>query len=201
MRQPLHQIADIRTGQTFRGRINNTPTGNVRVLQIKDIKACASIDEKALPRIRWIRSRQTGKLQAGDIIMPARGEYYNVTLYENEDENENKKERQSEIPVVATNQLFIIKTRTKEVMPEYLCWHMNQKVSQHYFKTHCSGTSIPMLNKDSLAALQIEIPPMQTQKKIVAMYQLWQQEKQLTEKLLDNREQMLNGIVQQLLKI
>lgn len=195
MQTPLHKLADIRTGHTFRGSIAESPTGNVRVMQIKDIKACTSVNEKSLPLIKWATDKAPKALQTGDIVMPARGEHYNAAIYKATQSNNR--------PVIATNQLFILRAHMNDnansVTNEYLCWYLNQTLSQHYFKTHRSGTSIPMLNKYSLAALQIQLPPLEIQHKIVAMNAIWQQEKQLTEKLLDNREQMLNGIFQQLL--
>ena len=192
MQKPLHKLANIRSGHTFRGSIIASPSGNVRVVQIKDIKACNALNGKTLPLIKWPAVKTPKALQAGDIVMPARGERYNAAIYKQEaGENE---------PVIATNQLFILHSRTNSVTNEYLCWYLNQALSQHYFKTHRSGTSIPMLNKVSLAALPVQLPALEIQHEIVAMNAIWQQEKQLTKKLLDNREQMLNGIFQQLLK-
>lgn len=59
---------------------------------------------------------------------------------------------------------------------------------------------MPMLNKQSLGALPVKLPPLATQQKIVFIQRCWEQEKQLTEQLLSNRELMLDGIFQQLLE-
>jgi restriction endonuclease S subunit len=197
MHKPLSTIAEIRSGQTFRGSIKDSPTGNVRVLQIRDIKACTEIAPGTLPRIRWISSHQTGRLKDGDIVMPARGEYYSAAMYKTVTDG---KDGSSETPVVATNQLFILNSRTAEVTNEYLCWYLNQQAPQQYFKTYCNRTSIAMLNIQSLGALPVPLPALEIQHKIVALHQCWQREQQLTQQLLNNREQMLKGVYQQLLE-
>jgi restriction endonuclease S subunit len=57
-----------------------------------------------------------------------------------------------------------------------------------------------MLRIHTLGALPVPVPPLETQRKIVALQRLWEQEKQLTERLLHNRETMLAGIFQHLLE-
>jgi hypothetical protein len=44
------------------------------------------------------------------------------------------------------------------------------------------------------------VPSLDTQRQIVALNRLWEQEQVLTQKLLQNREQMMQGVFQQLLK-
>jgi restriction endonuclease S subunit len=192
MQYQLNTIVDIRSGHTFRGRIDEDPEGNVPVLQIKDLKDQAILTADCLPRINWpskkTGARATATAQPGDILLPARGEYYQASVL------------QSNEPVIATSQLFILRLTSKDIMPEYLRWYMNQSAAQNYFLTHRSGTSMPMLNKQSLGALPIVVPPLATQEKIVSVQRCWEQEKQLTEQLLTNREKMLNGIFQQLLE-
>ena len=192
MHKPLNAIADIRAGHTFRGRIEEDPAGNIPVLQIKDLKDRAMLTADQLPRIHWpgekTSARDIPAAQPGDIVLPARGEYYRAAVLQG-----NK-------PVIVTNQLFILRVTSKDITPEYLSWYMSQSTAQHYFLTHRSGTSMPMLNKQSLGALPVVVPPLKTQDKIVSLQRCWEQEKHVTEQLLNNREKMLKGIFQQLLE-
>lgn len=72
---------------------------------------------------------------------------------------------------------------------------------QHYLEEIASqGTSIAMLSTATAKDLQLEIPSLETQQKILHLNQLWEQEQQLTHALLKNRETMLQGMFQQLLK-
>ncbi|WP_177421021.1 restriction endonuclease subunit S [endosymbiont of Lamellibrachia barhami] len=192
MRKPLNTIANIRAGYTFRGRVNEDPTGNIPVLQIKDLKDRVMLTGDQLPRINWPDTKRAAKeaatVQPGEILLPARGEYYRASILLGDE------------PVIATSQLFVLRLTSKKITPEYLNWYLNQSTAQHYFQTHRSGTSMPMLNKQSLGALPVAIPPLSTQEKIVSVQRCWEQEQQLTKQLLANREQMLNGIFQQLLE-
>ncbi len=188
MHKPLNTIADIRAGHTFRGRINEDPAGNIPVLQIKDLKDQVMLTADQLPRINWQGAKEATTARAGDILLPARGEYYRASVLQGDE------------PVIATSQLFVLRLTSKDITPEYLNWYMNQRAAQNYFRTHRSGTSMPMLNKQSLGALPVAVPPLVTQEKIVSVQRCWEQEKQLTEQLLTNREKMLNGIFQQLLE-
>lgn len=58
---------------------------------------------------------------------------------------------------------------------------------------------MPLLSKHSLGALKIPLPRLETQQKIVELQQLWEQEQQLTQQLLNNRETLLKGMFKQLL--
>ena len=188
MHESLNTIADIRTGHTFRSRIDKEPTGNIPVVQIKDLKDQAMLTADQLPRINWQAAKAITTVQPGDILLPARGEYYQASVLQGEEQ------------VIATGQLFVLRLTSKAITPGYLGWYMNQSTAQHYFRTHRSGTSMPMLNKQSLGALPVVVPPLAIQEKIVSVQRCWEQEKQLTEQLLNNREQMLKGIFQQLLE-
>ncbi|MES9951024.1 MAG: restriction endonuclease subunit S [Candidatus Thiodiazotropha sp.] len=188
MRKPLHTIADIRTGHTFRGRIEEDSSGDFPVVQIKDLKDRTRITSDQLPRITWQSDREPTPAVADDILLPTRGEHYNAVILQGSE------------PTIVTGQLYVLKTKTTQMTPEFLAWYLNQKTAQHYFLSHRSGTGIPMLNKQTLGLLKIPAPLLETQQKIVAMHELWEQERQLTEQLLNNREIMLNGIFQHLLE-
>lgn len=188
MAEPLNAIADIRAGHTFRSRIDEDPVGNIPVVQIKDLKDRAMLTADQLPRINWQGAKAITNVQPGDIVLPARGEYYQASVLQGDE------------PVIATSQLFVLRLTSKDITPEYLNWYMNQRVAQNYFLTHRSGTSMPMINKQSLSELPVAVPPLATQERIVSVQRCWEQEKQLTEQLLTNREKMLNGIFQQLLE-
>jgi hypothetical protein len=187
MRKPLQAIADIRAGYTFRGKIEEDSQGDVYVLQIKDIKGCGGKFPADLPRIHWVGAGQPPVLAAGDIVMPARGEYYEAVVAD------------GTLPVVPTSQLFVLHVRNEAVIPEYLCWFLNQSVTRSYFEANRMGTNMPMLTKQVLGELVVVVP-LEKQHRIVALQRLWEQEKRVTEELLRNQETMLKGIFKKLLE-
>lgn len=188
----LNKLADIRAGHTFRGRIVEDPSGNIPVVQIKDLKDQTRLAADQLPRMNWpggkTADRSVATVHPGDILLPARGEYYQASMLGGNE------------PVIATNQLFVLRLTSKAITPEYLSWYINQSTAQKYFLTHRGGTSIPMLNKQSLGALPVVVPPLAIQEKILVIQRCWEEEKRVTEQLLTNRENMLKGVFQRLLE-
>jgi len=188
MRKLLQSLADIRVGHTFRGRVEHDPDGDVRVLQIKDIKAGSSIDVSALPRVQWQGIGAPPVLESGDIVVPARGEHFVAALADGIE------------PIVPTSQFWVLRTQAQSISPEYLCWYLNQSAAHNYFRTNRTGTNMPMLNKQALGALPVSVPSLQAQQRIIDLERLWRDEQRLTEQLLRNRETMLAGIFHRLLE-
>ena len=49
----LSELAEVRSGYTFRGALEHDPSGDVRVLQIKDLRHIAAIEPDKLIAITW----------------------------------------------------------------------------------------------------------------------------------------------------
>lgn len=162
------------------------------MVQIKDLKDQTRLAADQLPRMNWpggkTADRSVATVRPGEILVPARGGYYQAVVLQGYE------------PVIATNQLFVLRLTSKAITPEYLSWYINQSMAQKYFLTHRGGTSIPMLNKQSLGALPVVVPPLATQEKILAIQCCWEEEQRITERLLTNREKLLKGVFQRLLE-
>jgi len=193
MHKTLESLADIRTGYTFRGKIAPDPLGNVRVLQIKDIKDRPTPNEQ-LPLIKVDDLYAAQPLSVDDIVFPARGEYYRAAMISKTRPDEDA------VPIVASSQLWVLSVRSDVVTPQFVCWYLNLPSTWRKLSGMLSGSNIPMLSKQELGSLQIPVPDLGTQEKIVTLHYLWEREKQVTQQLLDNRETMLAGIFQNLLE-
>lgn len=188
MHKPLRTLADIRAGYSFRTKIENDAEGDVRVLQISDIRSTTALDPHALPLVRWTVASQPPLLRRGAVVMPARGDHYEAVVIESDE------------PMVASGQLFVIEPRSAAVHPGYLCWFLNQSESRTYMLKNRAGSSIPSLSRAVLGDLQVTVPSLETQQKILDLAQLWQQEQNLSQQLLANRQKMLDGIYSKLLE-
>ncbi|UZE17305.1 restriction endonuclease subunit S [Pseudomonas sp. B21-054] len=182
----LSELAIIRSGYTFRGALEHDPSGNVRVLQIKDLRQNAAIEPDALIAVTWDTRTAPPLLQPGDITVIARGDTNKAALYTDKQ------------PVVATSQFFIVTAKRSELLPEYLCWLINLPQSQRSLER--SGSAIQAISKSSLMNMQIPLPSPATQQKLIALQALWDEEDQLIACLRTNREQMLQGIYQNLIR-
>ncbi|EGR4216846.1 restriction endonuclease subunit S [Vibrio cholerae] len=199
----LSDIADLRTGFTFRGKIEEVDkeAGNAHVAQIKDVREAwetsnlFTLQASQMPLIKW-----TGKSNAfvspGTVLLPARGSrggYFRASCLV-ADERSSK-------PVVVSSQ-FVVITPKADVIPEFLCWSLNQPAVQYWLSegTGSQGSNIVMLNTKVVGELKLDIPPIATQQKILHINTLWEQEQHLTKALLKNREIMLQGMFQQMIK-
>jgi restriction endonuclease S subunit len=182
----LSELAEVRSGYTFRGALEHDPAGDTRVLQIKDLRQRAVIEPDTLIAVSWEARTAPPLLEQGDIAVVARGDSNTAALYKGDQR------------VVATSQFFIVSAKRQTVLPEYLCWMINLPQSQRSLER--SGSSIQAINKSALMGMSIPLPSLDIQYKLTNLQRLWDEEDQLIARLQTNREQMLQGIYQKLMK-
>jgi hypothetical protein len=182
----LSELADVRSGYTFRGALEHDPAGDVRVLQIKDLRQRPMIEPESLIAVSWEANKTPPLLTPGDIAVIAKGDSNTAALYKGGQQ------------VVASSQFFIVSSKITKVLPEYLCWMINLPQSQRSLER--SGSSIQAISKASLMDMPIPLPSLETQAKLTQMQRLWDEEDHLITQLKTNREQMLQGIYQKLVK-
>ncbi|MDY7220292.1 restriction endonuclease subunit S [Denitrificimonas sp. JX-1] len=206
MRKPtklkaLGDIADIRTGFTFREKVEEVSVGgNAHVAQIKDVRSAwetthtARLHAHQLPMIKW-EGKDKAFASLGTVLLPSRGSkggYFRASCL--------VPDQSSELPVVVSSQFLVI-TPKQGILPEFLCWSLNRPEMQHWISEGAGsqGTSLVMLNAKLAKELELAIPDLSTQQKILHLNELWEKEQQLTQALLSNRETMLQGMFQHLL--
>ena len=198
----LGDIADIRTGYTFREKVAEaSEAGNAHIAQIKDVRSAweasntSTLFPHQLPFINW-QGKDKAFAPAGSVLLPARGSrggYFRASCITTD--------QPDSLPVVASSQFLVI-TPKEGALPEFLCWSLNQPAMQYWLAEGAGsqGSSIVMLNTKIAKELKLEIPSLKAQQKILHLNKLWEQEQQLTLALLQNREAMLQGMFQLLLK-
>lgn len=195
----LIDIAEVRTGFTFREKVEELQTGNAHIVQIKDVRSLReqtysqSLYSDDLPRIN-MPAKINAPLNMGSVLLPSRGEYYRAFYFL------GRRDKSLDLPVIASSQFLILLPKTAELLPEYLCWYLNQPTTQHELSNKSQGSNISMLTVAKISSLEIELPSLEKQKQIIQLNYIWEQEQALTQKLLQNRQQMMRGMFQQLLK-
>lgn len=195
----LIDIAEVRTGFTFREKVEELQTGNAHIVQIKDVRSLReqtysqSLYSDDLPRIN-MPAKINAPLNIGSVLLPSRGEYYRAFYFL------GRRDKSLDLPVIASSQFLILLPKTAELLPEYLCWYLNQPTTQHELSNKSQGSNISMLTVAKVSSLEIELPSLEKQKQIIQLNYIWEQEQALTQKLLQNRQQMMRGMFQQLLK-
>ena len=215
MKVPLKEIANIRTGHLFRSRIKYNNEGDKLVIRPVDMdNDTGEIDYINLKRISDDVSKDT-ILCENDIIIKAKG-YNNVASRikfsgispsgprfrehcqaANLDMLSNfaPLTTSNQLPMVPSNHYIIIKVNQKKINPSFLAWFLNQETAQMYFKMTVGGTSIPNLKIKSLGELEIPIPTIEIQDKIVEVSELLEREKHLMRDIISKRKRMVESVL------
>ncbi|WP_423709305.1 restriction endonuclease subunit S [Undibacterium sp. WLX3042] len=186
----LKYLAEISAGHPFRGKIPESPGSGVVAVQMKD----ASV----LVGVNWaecIETEPTGRrddcLQVGDILVAARGNHNYAVLIDNTLAKTGKQ-------AIAAPQFFIVRSTSSQLLPDYLCWYLNQPPSQRYFELNAEGTYTKAIKRNALEEIPIAVPDLARQQAIAGIANTLRQEQRVLEQLRRNGEQMLAAIANQL---
>lgn len=178
----LSKIAYIKSGYHSRGKIEPLEDGSHFLLQARDVDSeNFTYQKNTLIRFNPELSRSGGILKKNDILFMARGaRNYSVLL--------------GEIPdsTLAAACFFIVRVSDKKLLPAYLCWYLNQSPIERYLVRHSGrGVHMPVVRRSVLEKLDILLPNLEIQKKIVALEALRRQEEDLINHLAEKRKQLI----------
>ena len=184
MQLKLNKIAKIQSGYISRGKIKSNEDGTHFLMQARDVDAHhLTYRRDSLIRFNPAMSRDDWILNAGDILFMARGaRNFSVML--------------QEIPgnLLAAACFFIMRVKRKHVMPAYLCWYLNQAPAERYLLHHSGrGVHMPVVRRSTLEEIDIPMPTVEIQNKIVEMNTLMKNEQELIEKLAEKRKAMITS--------
>ncbi len=186
----LIDITEIKAGYQFRDRIMNDPNGEVRVIQMKDVEPDRHIDWDSLIRTKLKKRRTSDLLETGMILFVARGNR-NFAVYLNKVPDKS----------VCSPHFFQLRVDTNAgVIPEFLSWQINQFPAQSYFLKSSEGSGARSIRRGILESLSINIPPLDTQKKIVELDRLMCKEQELYKNLAEKRKLLLTAACTKALK-
>jgi len=158
----LKEIATITLGYSFRRKIESSSVGNLSIIHMKDISKNA-LSYKGLYKFETTkRIKKDFFVSAGDILFSAKGTSNNAIYIE-----------KKLASTVSAAHFYIIRVKDRTLLlPEYLAWYINQKPAQDYIQKYSSGTVMNYINRKNLENLEISIPDIATQKKVIALYKL-----------------------------
>lgn len=177
----LADACTIQTGYTARGRLEPASAGGALVIQLRDISSDGCIDPERLTRVQLDDLADRYFVRPGDVVFRSRGEHNTAFALD---------ERFQE-PAVAVLPLIVLRPNPNVVTPAYLAWAINQPPAQRYFDAEAQGTNIRMIQRSSLDDLELDIPDIETQKKIVAVDALAERERQLSQRAAETRQKMM----------
>jgi hypothetical protein len=169
LRMKLTETCSIYTGYTARGRLEPAQSGGVPVIQLRDISGDGGVDAPQLTRIDLSGVLDRYFVRAGDVIFRSRGERNTASALD---------ERFSE-PAVAVLPIMILRPKLGVIIPQYLAWAINQPAAQRQLNTAACGSKMRMVPRSSLEHLDVDVPDLETQHKIVAVDALSEREQTL----------------------
>ena len=180
----LKRIAIIQSGHLPRGKIEPHQDGSHFLLQARNVDGRRLFYKKddlvkfypALSKKDWI-------LTKGDIVVMARGAKNYAALIAHIPK-----------PALAAACFFIVRVSDEKLLPEYLCWYMNQTPTKHYFQRLSGrGVHMPVVRRSVLENIDIPLPNRKIQEKIVALEALRREEEDLIKRLAEKRKQLITA--------
>lgn len=93
----------------------------------------------------------------------------------------------------------VIKVNEEKILPQFLAWYLNTDSVKNELQRSQSGSRIVSTNQQAIKHIPITETPIDKQKVLIKIYQLFQKEIFLYKKILEEKELYFKGITQQLL--
>lgn len=184
MKAILKDIASIQMGYSFRSRLESKESGNVAVIQMKDLMDNNTVDLSNLISIENENFSENHYVKKGDLIFRSRGlTATSAIVADNPD------------TAVLSAPLLRIRVAKPDIIPEYLNWFIRQLPAQAFLASHAKGTTQKMISKEALGALEVIIPSLEKQKAIVALAGLAEKEQSILKNLAIKRKQYISAIL------
>ncbi len=176
----LSDIASIRAGYQFRGKVEPDPDGNVAVVQIKDIEDRRRLNTSSLARVAFDRPVEQYIVGRGDVLFLSRGHRQFATAIDADLRD-----------TIAAGYFYILRTNNGSVRPDFLAWYLNQQPMQDKFKQVAKGSHMPFVSMAEFQELQIPVPSLDVQARIVALAELAEREQGLLAELASRRAELV----------
>ena len=178
----LRKLADVQMGYPFRSRLEHDPRGDVAVIQMKDIDDANLLHSEEAIRVSLPKGKARHLLRTGDLVFRSRGRSNGAAQVLDGIGS----------AVLAAPMLLI---RPHRVLPEYLCWYINAPATQAQLAALAEGTSVRMISAEALKALDIPLPSLAAQQRIVQAAVLAEQEQTLLAQIATLRQRLTTHIL------
>jgi len=171
-------------GATLRGRdaTRPDPNGSFSFVRIGDISQDGTLRTEDFSRIEPNESvNEELWLRPGDVLFPNRGTRTTALAFPLDQPR-----------TIVGPQFFIVRPDQRMVEPAYLAWFLRSAESVVHFESRRKGTYVQIIQRSDLAELEIPLPSLAKQRKIVEVATLALQERELTERLLQLKWRLAN---------
>ena len=177
IRKRISEIAEVVSGVY----LTAAPYGDVSYLQIKDL--LSELPEKTASKVILSPKNERYLLAKGDLLFAGKGTTYLCKVFD------------LDIPAIASTTLYTIRLTSKDILPDYLCWYLNQPSVMAMMKTQQVGTGTPLIHKQVVEDFEIPVPDLETQQCIVELARLQVKEKELYQAIAEKRQLITNQLI------
>ena len=179
----LGTVADISTGYPFRTRVEPEEGGDLVLVQIRDLDGAEGFTTIGTIMLRSDHGKyQRYLLEAGDLLFQSRGSRHPVAMIK------------AGTRGIAAPGLHVIRPYAAHVLPQYLAWWLNHPTSQLRIREDLArGSYVPFVSKRDLEGLQVPVPSLQTQQRIVEVDELRRTELRLSGRLNELTQQLVDA--------
>ncbi len=188
MRVKLKSIASVQMGYSFRSKLNVDAGGSVAVVQMKDLREDNVVECSELVRVDMGNVKDRHFVKSGDLVFRSRGLVTTSAIIRDD----------IGLALVGAPLLRIRVEDVNKVLPEYLNWYISQREAQRYFASRQVVTSVNTVNKQQLEELEVMVPELEKQKKIVELISLMEREQILLKGLAEKRGQYISKKLMQI---
>jgi len=180
---------------------NNGNVGNVFIVRVSDVKDDGIIDYNSLP-LRYVVEEKIPKyqLQSGDlVVVKSSGSKKKIISGKTALFVEQKGKK-----ILASNFVLALRPNQKLVLPKWLLFYLNGDDTKEFVRKIIGITTYPNLKPQEYLKLEIPLPPLHIQKKIVArieeLFGKIDKAIELRKKALEETNQIFQSALQEVFK-
>lgn len=175
-------MCDIRTG--YQGIRN--PGETYQLINLTNLDVSGSIDFNNIKTFSTTQMDEKYLLKKGEILFKkSQSSQYAAGVF-----NEGPKNL---VPSIHFFILSINENSKDIVIPEYVAWYLGEDVVRKYFHSVAAGMVTATIKKSDLAALEIVIPPINVQRKLIEIQRLALEERKMMEEFIFLREKQVKN--------
>lgn len=176
MKTKVKHIAGIQTGLFAKPIVN----GEVVYLQAKHFDEEGIIKRSLTLDLQAKDISEKHLLIPGDVLFAAKGTKNFASVF-----------GVQHPPSVASTSFFVLRLINDHVLPEFLAWFLNHPSTQQILKGQAIGSSLVSISKTVLEELDISVPSMVIQEKILHISRLRNIEKKLKQEIEALKEKQI----------
>ena len=184
----LINAVTLSSGHPFRGKIPEKPGSGIYAVQMKDVSPEGGVCWDSVIETELSGKKQPYWLMSGDILFVARGSYNYAVFIEKVDKQ-----------AICAPHFYILRVTNPSLLPAFLVWQLNQRPLQKYFDSAAEGSLTKSIRRSILEQTEINVPPLETQEKILGLHKAILQEKKLYTELIRNADKLMHALASDLM--